>query len=242
MGKLALEHNPIRRWLLLALTVTGLGGCTVSNVATQGFSALPPDNQLVLMPPDIKYYRITASGITEPQTEWTEEARSAFGAAFADLNFSSELPVMAVDRTDMSDLAVEYDTLHSAVGATILDNHYGIRKLPSKRIGESNDYAFDWSLGADVAELAPDGGDYALFVFFRDYQAGGGRVGMAIFAAALGVGIYTGHQGGFASLVDLETGKIVWFNNLPMAQGDMRSPEGASRLLDQLFDGLIAED
>ena len=232
---------PKMRFAAIVVVVSVLAGCTVSNVATQGFSAIPAEARLVLMPPDIKYYRITASGITEPQSEWTDTARASFDAAFQAFTADSDLPFELLDRSDMSDLAVDYDKLHSAVGSTILANHYGITKLPSKRQGETNEYDFDWSLGPGVAELTPQGGDYALFVFFRDYEAGGGRVGMAIFAAALGVGIYTGHQGGFASLVDLRSGDVVWFNNVPVAQGDMRKPDGARRLVDQLFDGLTGE-
>jgi hypothetical protein len=110
--------------------------------------------------------------------------------------------------------------------------------LPSK-LTEDNSYIFDWSLGSEVADLNPESDErYALFVFYRDYQASGGRVGMAVFAALLGASVYTGHQGGFASLVDLESGKVVWFNNVPLAQGDMRSPEGARRLVEQLFEDL----
>ncbi len=232
----------MRRFASIVVAAVIISACaTSSNVATQGFDSVPAYTRVVLMPPDIKYYRVTASGITEPQSEWTDAARASFDAAFRAFTNASGLPIELISRSDMSDMAVDYDKLHSAVGSTILANHYGMTKLPSKRQGETNQYAFDWSLGPGVAELAPGGGDYALFVYFRDYEAGGGRMGMAIFAAVLGVAVYTGHQGGFASLVDLRTGDVVWFNNVPLAQGDMRSPEGARRLVNQLFDGLTTE-
>ena len=79
-------------------------------------------------------------------------------------------------------------------------------KLPSK--GEN----FDWSLGPGVASIGQQhDADYALFVHYRDYQASGGRVAFAILAAAAGVGVPMGGEMGFASLVDLKTGDIVWF-------------------------------
>ena len=83
--------------------------------------------------------------------------------------------------------------------------------------------------------------DYALFVYYRDYQASGGRVGMAILAAALNVALYAGHQGGFTSLVDLKTGKVVWYNNVAASAGDLRTDGGAKKIVGQLFEGLNPE-
>ena len=64
---------------------------------------------------------------------------------------------------------------------------------------------------------------------------------MAILAAALSVPVYFGHQGGFASLVELKTGNIVWYNNVPAATGDLRTDVGAEKIVGQLFKGLNPE-
>ncbi|MCZ6643950.1 MAG: hypothetical protein O7F71_20430 [Gammaproteobacteria bacterium] len=189
------------------------------------------------MPPDIKYYRVTASGITEPNADWTSEARASFGQAFAAFSKTNQLEILSVNEDELTDRAVEYDKLHSAIGSTILVNHFGATKLPAKN------QQFDWSLGPGVSQLL--GGDrerYALFVHYRDYQASGGRVGMAVFASLIGASIYVGHQTGFASLVDLQTGDVVWFNHIPLARGDMRSQKGATALVDQLFEPLVQAD
>lgn len=187
------------------------------------------------MPPDIKFYRVTASGLTEPILEWTTQARESFDASINSFSLSNDLRLARVAREELSAQATQYDRLHAAVGQTILINHYGTTPLPGKN------EAFDWSLGEGVGELAGDTHkDYALFVHYRDYQAGGGRVGVAVFAAVLGVPVYTGHQGGFASLVDLRSGDVVWFNNVPASQGDMRSEDGAQRLVNQLLADLPA--
>lgn len=228
--------------MLAAAAAVVLAGCATSNVATQGFTRLE-SGRVLLMPPDIKYYRITASGITEPHAQWTDQARTAFDDAFAGFASDAGIDYESTNRDELSDELVDYDRLHSAVGATIIMFHYGATKLPSKRNAASNDYRFDWSLGPGVAGLADEtDAKYALFVYFRDYQASGGRVGVAVFAALLGGAVYTGHQSGFASLVDLESGDVVWFNNLPLAQGDMRSAEGAGRLVEQLFAEFAADN
>ena len=52
--------------------------------------------------------------------------------------------------------------------------------------------------------------DYSLFVHLRDSYASPGR----------GVALEGGSQVGFASLVDLNTGDIVWINRLRRNSGD----------------------
>jgi hypothetical protein len=44
-------------------------------------------------------------------------------------------------------------------------------------------------------------------------------------------------QQGFASLVDLETGDVVWFNHLFSTVGDLREPEPARDAIDTLLEG-----
>ena len=98
---------------------------------------------------------------------------------------------------------------------------------------------FDWSLGPGVEALAERyQADYALFSFYRDYQASGGRVAFAILAAAAGVAVPTTAEFGFASLVDLHSGDIVWFNKVDVGAGELRDPGGARQVIDTLFKGL----
>ena len=110
-------------------------------------------------------------------------------------------------------------------------HHYGPLKLPSKN------GRFDWSLGPGVASLRQQyDADYALFVHYRDYQASGGRVAFAILAAAAGVGVGMGSESGFASLVDLNTGDIVWFNMVVAGSGELRDVDGARKTVAKLLD------
>jgi hypothetical protein len=106
--------------------------------------------------------------------------------------------------------------------------------LPSK------DGKFDWSLGPSVAAVSrAHDADYALFLFVRDSYATAGRVAVIVVGALLGVGVQGGTQVGFASVVDLRTGDIVWFNRLLRPQGDLRTPEAAAETVRALVsDGL----
>ena len=53
----------------------------------------------------------------------------------------------------------------------------------------------------------------------------------------LGVGIAGGSQIGYASLVDLNDGRIVWFNDLRRASGDLREAEPAKETVEVLLKG-----
>ncbi len=79
------------------------------------------------------------------------------------------------------------------------------------------------------------GADYALFVFMRDSYASAGRVAVIAVAALLGVGMQGGVQLGFASLVDLRTGEVMWFNRLVSGVGDLRTPEPARQAIESLL-------
>jgi hypothetical protein len=119
---------------------------------------------------------------------------------------------------------VQLQKLHEAVGGTILVHKYfQAGNLPTKA------GTFDWTLGQGVQRLrAESDADYALFVFLHDSYASGGRVAMMIAMAAFGVGIPGGVQRGVASLVDLRSGDVVWFNVLVRGTGDLRTVDSAT--------------
>lgn len=225
-------RNPLH-WPLLCVLAFAAAGCTVTQ-NVQKIETLEPaggNPTVLLMPPDIRYYLVTAGGVPEPHAEWTEAARRNFSIAVQDFAGSIGTELRVVDGTDMSPVEVQYSKLHKAVGTMAMFHHFGATKLPSK--GET----FDWSLGPGIEELAREyDADYALFVFYRDEQASGGRVALAILAAAA-TGAYIGGNSeyGFASLVDLHTGDIVWFNLVGAGSGELRDALGAKMAVDTLF-------
>ena len=65
---------------------------------------------------------------------------------------------------------------------------------------------------------------------------------VSLLAAVGGVAVPLGMQVGFASLVDLEDGRVIWFRS-PFVQGtafspDVRDAAGAKALAEALLDGL----
>jgi hypothetical protein len=224
---------------LIALALSALfavSACAPAQKATKvdRLASARPNPRILLMQPDIKLYVMTASGLTEPQAEWTSAARSNFLEA-ADV-FGKRRGVEIIHPpadTELSETDIAYERLHAAVGTTILVNHFGAMTLPTKA------GSFDWSLGPGVSAIRDRyDADYALFAYYRDVKSTGGRVAMMVLFAAVGVGLPGGGQGGFGSLVDLNTGDIVWFNNVPMGTGDLRTLDGATSVVERLFAGL----
>jgi hypothetical protein len=216
----------------LALVV--LAGCATSSTVQQidRLDAIDEEEpRLLVMTPDIKYYLLTAGGVPQPHGEWTEAARRNFQEALVQFADSRGTDLVEIpETTELDEVEISYQKLYSAVGMTILQNHFSPMKLPTKQ------GSFDWSLGPGVKELGERyGADYALFSFYRDYQASGGRVAFAILAAAAGVGVNTGSEQGYAALVDLDTGDIVWFNMVLAGQGELREQGGAQATVKQLF-------
>ena len=221
---------------LLLITVAFLAGCVAPvQRQTKELRREPGKNPtIVVMPLDVELAELTAGGLPEPKAEWTDAALKHMRTALD--TEAKDYKVILVDFTrdsgTLEDRATSLDLvkLHRAVGSSILVHQYiPGRELPSK------DGKFDWSLGPEVAAIARShSGDYALFLFVRDSYASAGRVGVIVVAALLGVGVPGGTQVGFASLVDLKTGDIVWFNRLLRGHGDLRTPEAASETVKAL--------
>ncbi|MDH4049615.1 MAG: hypothetical protein OEW68_01055 [Gammaproteobacteria bacterium] len=230
-SKNALADPAKKRILLLAFSIFWLGGCAATNVQQiDRLESIGENPRILLMPPDIKYYLLTAGGVPEPNAEWTEAAQQNFGEAVSNYATSIGTNLKLVDKRNLSPVEIQYEELHAAVGFTIINNYFGYSKLPSKN------GRFDWSLGPEIREIGEQhDADYALFVHYRDYQASGGRVAFAILAAAAGGAASIGSESGFASLVDLRTGDIVWFNVVTAGSGELRKKEGAATAVAALF-------
>jgi len=222
--------------LLLGLVVLVTSGCQTTAVQTQ--AKLPPEpekRRIVLLPPDVELSLLHAGGTNEVNAEWTRLARKHLSE-----NLATRFEKIKATLIERKDTAADFGEdgkevqllkLHEAVGGSILvHQRLGPLLLPTK------EGTFDWSLGPETKYLKGKyGADYALFVFVRDSYASSGRVAAMIFAAALGVGIQGGVQVGFSSLIDINTGEVVWFNHLARGHGDLRTPEGADETIGVLL-------
>jgi hypothetical protein len=176
---------------------------------------------------------LTAGGADAPRADWTKTAIDLTAKDIAAALSSRGIAVAKAD-TAASPRESQIVKLNSAVGqAILLHLYYSPIKLPEK--GD----VLDWTLGPGAGLLREKyHGDYALFIHLRDSYSSTGRQALIGVAALLLVPVPGGFQSGFASLVDLRTGKIVWFNRLLSVNGDLRNEDDARDTVGELLQGL----
>jgi hypothetical protein len=229
------------RGLLAAGLMLWLSGCTVTQHAANSDFRPPEGNYtLLVMQPDIRVGVLTAGGAFEFREDWTEQAKQNVLKSLAaqQANRGGRTKVAATREDTGADPALVADLvwLHNAVGQAVRMHKFAPQPLPTKKD------RFDWTLGRAAVEFGTTTQyDYALFLHAQDSFSSGGRVALQI-AGMLGCGLGVcvmpmgGSQAAFASLVDLKTGQIVWFNTLGSSVGDIRTPEGADKMVMGLLD------
>lgn len=204
-----------------------------SKLLAPGFAGLAATDKVLLMPVDVELFSLSAGGVAEPRADWTEAAQRHMKAGIAARQ--AQLGLSTIEGTEaLADEFAEQVGLYAAVAASISLHHGtgGAWALPTKA-GQ-----LLWSFGDAMQPLgARSGARYGLFIWVRDSYASAERKAMMVGLALLGVGITGGIQVGYASLVDLHTGQVVWFNQLVRAMGDLREAKAAAESIDALLAG-----
>ena len=241
----------MRRVCLALLGSVALAGC-VSTRQYADVEFAPPhgDYKLLVMRPDVSVGSVTTGGLVEPRADWTEGARTKLLAALKAQQAARGGNVLIMEKRNSlpgvdPETIAELERLHYAVGSSIALHKYGGAYLPTKR-GKG----LDWTLGEDAIALGRRTGyDYALFLHAEDSFASTGRVALQVLGiAGCVVGFCAPTIGGagqfaYASLVDLRSGEVVWFNVVQagsqiagIKMGDIRTDEGAAQMVDRLLD------
>src|SRR5689334_12932748 len=227
---------------------------TAACVQTRQFADLqftPPqgDYKLLVLRPDVTVGSLTTGGMVEPRADWTDQARHSIvealraqqagrGGKLTIIEHRGELPGVSAQEL------AEVERLNYVVDQSIVLHKYLGDYLPTKR-GKG----LDWTLGQDAVRLGQKTGyDYALFLHAEDEVASGGRIALGVLGlAGCFIGFCAPNVGGqqqldYASLVDLKTGEVVWFNVVQAGSqdpgikfGDLRTPEGAQQMVERLL-------
>lgn len=229
--------NALSARLVAVVFSLAVVACTQTKEFTAASTFQPGTGRsvILLMEPDVELYELSAGGLLEPNAEWTARAQTNLNQAIADRIARANASVFPYTETEdlpVEDPHIQLVKLHNAVAASILLHKYNpFFALPSE--GDR----FDYTLGPNARLLKDEfGADYALFVFLRDSFSSAGRKAFVVVGAIFGVGVPTGQQIGFASLVDLSSGDIIWFNRLAASVGDLRTAEGSRAAIDNLLD------
>ena len=231
----------------------GLGVSSAGCVQTRQYADLqftPPqgDYRLLVMRPDVVVNSVTTGGIPEPRADWTEQARTNIVAALREQQAARGGRVQILARRNElrgvnEDAVADLERLHGAVGNSIALHKYLGAYLPTKP-----HRGLDYTLGSEAVELGRKTGfDYALFMHADDNIVSTGRVALQVLGiAGCVVGFCAPNIGGggqfaYASLVDLKTGEVVWFNVVQTSSqiagikmGDIRTPAGSAQLVERL--------
>jgi hypothetical protein len=223
-------------------------------VQTRQFADLqftPPqgDYKLLVLRPDVTVGSLTTGGMVEPRADWTDQARASIVDALRQQQSSRGGRVTFIERRNelagvTPEELADVERLNAAVDESIVVHKYLGDYLPTKR-GKG----LDWTLGQGAVRLGQKTGyDYALFLHAEDQVASGGRIALGVLGlAGCIVGFCAPNIGGatqldYASLVDLKTGEVVWFNVVLASSqvpgikfGDLRTPAGAQQMVERLL-------
>ena len=242
----------MRKWaaaLALAASAASSGCVQTRQYADVQFTPPQGEYKLLVLRPDVTIGSLTTGGMVEPRAEWTEQARAyiiaalraqqaARGGNVTIIEHRNELP--GVSTQELADV----ERLNFVVDQAIVEHKYLGDYLPTKR-----GRGLDWTLGADAVRLGQKTGyDYALFLHAEDQVASTGRIALGVLGlAGCFIGFCAPNVGGaeqldYASLVDLKTGEVVWFNVVDAASqvpgikfGNLRTPEGAAQMVERLL-------
>ena len=241
----------LKRSIAFALAASvALSACVQTRqYADVQFTPPEGDYKLLVLRPDVTVGSLTTGGMVEPRAEWIDQARTHIieavraqqasrGGKVTIVEHRNEIP--GVSEQELADI----ERLNFAVDQSIVEHKYLGDYLPTKR-----GRGLDWTLGADAVKLGQKTGyDYALFLHAEDQVASTGRIALGVLGfAGCFVGFCAPNIGGaeqldYASLVDLHTGEVVWFNVVSAASqvpgikfGDLRTREGAAQMIERLL-------
>jgi hypothetical protein len=227
-----------------------VAGCVQTRQYADVQFTLPQgDYKLLVLRPDVTVGSLTTGGMVEPRADWTEQARTNIIAALRAQQASRGGNATIIEHRNQlpgipaEDLA-NVERLNFVVDQSIVQHRYQGDYLPTK-----SGRGLDWTLGDEAVQLGRKTGyDYALFLHAEDQVASTGRIALGVLGlAGCVVGFCAPNIGGaeqldYASLVDLKTGEVVWFNVVDAASqvpgiafGDLRTPEGAAQMVERLL-------
>ena len=214
--------------VMLLLSPAASASDSSKNLAPD-FTNLPAHARILVAPPDIELFEISTGGVPEPRADWTTAARQFVHAEIERRRAGLGVDTVELDEATADEFG-ELLNLHAAIAQSIALHHFGPVPLPTKN------GRLDWSFADAFKPLEErTGARYGLFIWIRDGYSSAGRYAAMAFAALLGVGLGGGQQSAYASLVDLDSGRVLWFNRVVRVHGDLRQASSAGETVDALL-------
>jgi hypothetical protein len=225
----------ISRYVVLMLVALAIPSIAAAKSKSDINFTFPPGKpvKIVVFRPDVQVGSLGVGGIESPDADWTAQGRKNLADALTKDQAKLSNQVVFLEDKEGADgqLVADYQSLFRAVSFAIFQHKFFGPKLPTKKD------KFDWTLGPGVKKIGDlSGANYALLLYTHDSFGTGGRKAMQIVALiAFGAVVQAGIHISYASLVDLETGQVVWFNVNLGAKGDPREAAGAESRIAQVL-------
>jgi|TARA_Y100001001_G_C8005217_1_gene307774 hypothetical protein len=238
-------------WIAAALAlVTFISTPTMAQERTavkQGFELAPNSGKRILVfRPSVSVGAQSTGGMFEPNAEWTDQAKSNIQAALEEMQarLGNEVIVAPDAYGDDALIVQEHMALFAAVSQAVIEYQFFVgNRLPTKK-RDNKDDVFDWSLGEGVSKLpGADQADYGLFIYNKDaYGSTGRKILQVVALLGPGIAVKSGEHVGYAGLVDLRTGDLVWLNADGAMGGDVREVDGSKKRVSQLLEEFPGSD
>lgn len=207
----------------------------------QGFTLAPNSQKKILVfRPSVSAGSQSTGGLFEANADWTERSKNNIQAALNKLQkqLGNEVIVAPDSFGEDARNVEEHMALFAAISRAVIEYQFFVgNRLPTKKL-DNKASVFDWSLGNSVADLpgAKDA-DYGLFIYNKDEFGSTGRKILQVVAIlGAGISVKTGEHVGYAGLVDLKTGDLLWLNADAEMGGDVREADGSEKRVRQLLE------
>ena len=245
-----MQNMNFRRLLagLSGLCLMSAAAPALAGVAVKDGFAFPTDKdaKIIVFRPDVQMGTLRVGGLDEPNADWTATARTNLQKSFDSAAEAREanLTFLGDPEGDNAKVLNDFRGLFQVVSTEAMSHALFFDRLPTKKImpataADKVKWKFDWTLGPGAKQLkSVTGADYAMFIYTHDaYGDAGRKVAQLLMAGLFGAYVPAGVHIGYAGLVDLETGDMVWLNADIQMGGDMRDAAGADKRVKELMRG-----
>jgi hypothetical protein len=212
-----------------------MGVASEKSALKEGF-AFPEKGsvRILLFRPDVIVGKQSTGGLDQPNADWTAQARDHLVTALgkAQGTRSNDMKLMPELSGEDALIMADYRSLFRVVAdAALTHKLFPGNLLPTKK------EKFDWAMGTGASRLGTiGGGDYGLFMYSYDSYGSSGRKALQVMGLLADSGASSGVHIGYAGLVDLKTGDLLWINADVRMRGDVRTAEGADKRVAQLLE------
>lgn len=193
--------------------------------------------KIILLRPSVWVGEQSTGGLREPNADWTATARHLLDAELA-RQLSGNDNQIVQEPTDLDPDTLKITTDHKALFKTVAASVIQYQFFVGNRLPTRKNHPFEWTLGPGMRKLAEtSGARYGLFINVDDQYGSVGRKMFQILAAGLvGVSVQSGAHIGYAGLIDLQSGDLVWLNADQQMGGDVRTADGMAKRVTQLLE------